>query len=84
MSEKTLPELPSAGLPRWPERISWPSGELGQMAYKAVSYDAAMARLRVAVERLREATYPHDNDGWVRWDASIRKALDAIGPLPVE
>jgi hypothetical protein len=68
-------------LPEWPDappiEVYVHNNMSHQLAYQSLRADAAMARLRVAVEALREISHPYWAPG-----PEAAKALAAIGPLP--
>lgn len=77
MSEKTLPE--------WPDEADFisiepPDGhEAGREDYERARADAAMARLRVAVEALKAVCEQRPNEYYY---VEVDDALSAIGELP--
>ena len=70
--------LPPLGTPR--DLTAWHARAVAERNYEMDRADAAIARLRVAVEALREiADNPAHDNAYAR---EARDALDAIGPIP--
>ncbi len=70
-------------LMEWPERSVYRDNTFGRRAYRAEAYDAAMARLRVAVPLLYEAYMSALLEpAPCALAKRIREALELIGDLP--
>lgn len=80
--DTTMPET----LPLWPDHDDHPYNIMGDYTYECARADAAMARLRVAVELEKTLrTLPISSNSFENY-AQLRNAvvavLNAIGPIP--
>ena len=74
-------------MPAWPERQTHTyGGKFSATHWQADAYDAAMARLRVAVEALQATKRDSqlEYDCVASYERIASEALTAIGPLPEE